>query len=205
MGFLNKILKSESPSYLFNTIPDSNMQRQTRNSSNIPSFFVKHDYFKNYFFPFAIIEGNKLDYSIRNTDLFEVFKIRLLNFIRPMPKSICNIHNLLGVKYLTRLRIGFSYLKEHKFKHNSQYSIDATCRCSSGIETTIHFFLHCANFNIQRQTLFDKIATIDANILTENEDSIVNTLLFGKPNSENFFHKTMLNVAIEFIVNWEIQ
>ena len=53
--------------------------------------------------------------------------------------------------------------------------------CSSGIETTIHFFLHCANFDIQRQTLFDKIATIDGNILTENEDSIVKTLLFGKP------------------------
>ena len=49
------------------------------------------------------------------------------------------------------------------------------------------------NFNIQRQVLFDKIATIDANILTENEDSIVNTLLFGKPNSENSFNKAMLN------------
>ena len=58
------------------------------------------------------------------------------------------------------------------------------CSCSSGIETRIHFFLHCANFSIQRQTLFDKIAIIDANILTENEDSIVNTLLFGKSNSE---------------------
>ena len=53
--------------------------------------------------------------------------------------------------------------------------------CSSGIEATIHFFLHCANFDIQRQTLFDKIATIDGNILTENEDSIVKTRLFGKP------------------------
>ena len=53
--------------------------------------------------------------------------------------------------------------------------------CSSGTETLIHFFLHCTNFNIQRQTLFDKIAIIDANNLTENEDSIVNTVLFGKP------------------------
>ena len=52
--------------------------------------------------------------------------------------------------------------------------------CSSGVETTIHFFLHCANFSFQRQTRFDKIATIskDANILTENEDSIVNTLIW---------------------------
>ena len=74
------------------------------------------------------------------------------------------------------------------------------CSCSSGIETTIHFFLHCANFNIQRQTLFDKIATIDANILTENK---IITLLFGKPNCENSFNKTMLNASIEYILSNE--
>ena len=90
-----------------------------------------------------------------------------------MSNSIYNIHNPLGVKYLTRLRIGFSHLKERKFKHNFQDSIDPMCSCSRDIETTIHSFLHCANFNIQRQTLFDKIATTDANILTKNKDSIV--------------------------------
>ena len=90
-----------------------------------------------------------------------------------MANSIYNSHNPLGGTYLTRLRIGFSHLKEHKFRHNFQDSIDPKCSCSCGIETMIHFFLHCSNFNIQRQTLFEKIAIIDANILTENEDSIV--------------------------------
>ena len=75
--------------------------------------------------------------------------------------------------------------------------------CSSGIQATIHFFLHCASFNTQRQTLFDKIATIDANILTENEDSVVNTLLFGKPNNENSFNLAMLNASTEFILSAE--
>ena len=77
------------------------------------------------------------------------------------------------------------------------------CSCSSGIETTIHSFLHCANFNIQRQTLFDKIATTDANILTEIEDSIVNTLLFNKPNCKSSFNKAMLNASIEYILSTE--
>ena len=120
-----------------------------------------------------------------------------------MPNSIYNIHNPLRVKCLIRLRIGFTQLKEHKFKHNLQDSINPMCSCSSGIETTIHFFLHCVNFNTQRQTLFDKIATMDTNILTENEYSIVNTLLFGKPNSENSFNKAMLNVSIEFVLSTE--
>ena len=138
-----------------------------------------------------------------NADSFEVFEKRILSFIRPMLYSICNIQNPLGVKYLTRLRIGFSHLKEHKFKHNFQDSIDPMCSCSSGIETTIHFFLHCANFNTQRETLFDKTATIDANILTGNEDSNVDTLLFGKPNSGNSFNKAMLNASIKFILSTE--
>ena len=120
-----------------------------------------------------------------------------------MPNSIYNIYNPLEVKYLTRLRIGSSHLKEHKFKHNFQDAVDPIGSCSSGIEKTIHFFLHCVNFNIQRQTLFDKIATIDANILTENEDSILNTLLFVKLNSESSFSKTMLNASIEYILSTE--
>ena len=73
------------------------------------------------------------------------------------------------------------------------------CSCSSGVEATVHFFLHRANFNTQRQTLFDKITIIDANILTENENSIVNIPLFEKAYSENSFNKAMLNASIEFI------
>ena len=50
MSFLYKVLKSELPSYLFNTIPNSNnRQHQRRNSGSIPSFFTKHDCFKNSF------------------------------------------------------------------------------------------------------------------------------------------------------------
>ena len=198
-----KVLKNESPSNLFNTIPNSKAQRQTRNSSKIPSFLAKHDYFKNSFFPSAITEWNKLDSYISNADSFEVFKKRILEFVRPLPNSIYNIHNPLGIKYLTRLRIGFSHLKEHKFRHNFQDSVDPMCSCNSGIETTAHFLLRCPNFNTQRQTLFDKIATIDANILRENENNIINILLFGKPNSEDCFNKQILNASIEFILSTE--
>ena len=106
MSFLYKTLRSESPSCLFNIIPNSNnRQHQARNSGNIPSFVAKHDYFKNSFFPSAITERNKLDCYNRSADSFKVFKKRVLSFIRPMPNSIYNIHNPLGVKYLTRLRM----------------------------------------------------------------------------------------------------
>ena len=38
------------------------------------------------------------------------------------------------------------------------------------------------------------MATIDANILTDNEGRIVNALLFRKENSEKSFNKAMLNL-----------
>ena len=121
-----------------------------------------------------------------------------------MPNSICNINNLLRVKYLTRLIIRFNHQKEHKFRHNCHNSIDPMYIAAAVVilKQWSIFILHCTNFNTQRQTLFDKIATIDANILTENENSI-NTLLFGKPNSESSFNKAMLEVSIKFILSTE--
>ena len=72
--------------------------------------------------------------------------------------------------------------------------MDPVCSCGSGIELTIHFFLDCAEFNTERQNPFDKMATIDANILTDNEGRIVNALLFRKENSEKSFNKATLNL-----------
>ena len=54
-----------------------------------------------------------------------------------MPNSIYNIHNSLWVRYLIRLKIGFSQLKEHKLKHNLHDSINPMCSCNSSFETTI--------------------------------------------------------------------
>ena len=65
------------------------------------------------------------------------------------------------------------------------------CICSNGIEIMIHLS-SIAQILILKDKPSSTIATIDAKILTKNEDSIVNTLLFGKPNSENCFKKAML-------------
>ena len=122
----------------------------TRNSDNITPFKVRHNLFKNSFFPSVIIEWKKLDLEIRNSDFLEIFKKTLLNFIRRNSNNVRNINNPLELKLLTRLRIGFSHIKEHKFKHNFQDSVDPLCSCGNDIESTVHFFLYCPNFITQR-------------------------------------------------------
>ena len=112
-------------------------------------FKVRHNFLKNSFFPSVISEWNKLDLEICNSASLEIFKKYLLNFIRLNSNCVFNINNPLGLRLLTRLRIGFSHLKEHKLKYNFQ---DSLCSCGIAVESTVHFFLHCPNFTTQRQT-----------------------------------------------------
>ena len=46
-----KILKSQSLNYLYSIIPIHNMSYRTRQCNKIPAINVKHDFFKNTFFP----------------------------------------------------------------------------------------------------------------------------------------------------------
>ena len=129
---------------------------------------------------------------------------KTLNFIRPNSSNAFNTNNPLGLKLLTRLRIGFSHLKEHKFKPNFQDSTDLLCSSSrNDIESTVHFFLHLPNFTTQRQTLLNKIKSINASIMTENENSVVKTLLFGRPNFRYSTNKEIINATVSFILTTE--
>ena len=82
--------------------------------------------------PYAIKEWNKLDAEIRNAETCASFRKMLLKSIRPT-----------GIKPLTILRLGFSYISDHKFRHNFADSLNPLCSCS--LESTLHFFPRCQN------------------------------------------------------------
>ena len=69
-----KILKSQSPKYVYSIIPIHNMSYRTRQCNIIPAINVKHDFFKKTFFPSTIIEWNKLDWKIKNSESIETLK-----------------------------------------------------------------------------------------------------------------------------------
>ena len=126
-----KLKKNKHPSYLFDMIPKVLWTRTTRNYNNIPLFNVKHEYFRKCFFPSTVIEWNKLDNNIRNSELVSTFKKQILKFIRPSPNSTFNVHNPHGIKLLTRLRVVLSHLREHKFRRNFQDSLGPFCNWSA--------------------------------------------------------------------------
>ena len=118
LSFLYKVIANQSPSYLFKMIPKKNMSRPTRGSDNIPLLGTKKNFFQNIYFPSSVKEWNRLDIDIRKSDSISIFKKRILSFKRPLPNKVLNSHNPQGLELLTRLRLGLSHLRYHKFRHN---------------------------------------------------------------------------------------
>ena len=106
--------------------------------------------FKNFFFPSTIIEWNNLEKSIRSSESLALFKKSILQFIQPTLNRTFNCHNPIGIKLITRLRLGLSHLRDHKFKHNFLDCLNPICCCSKDIETTVHYLLHCPIFSDER-------------------------------------------------------
>ena len=126
---------------------------------------MKHQFFKNSYFPSTIIEWNKLDSNIRNSETLNIFKSKILKFIRSTANSIFGCHNPIGVKLHTRLLLGLSHLHEHKFKHSFQDTLNPLCSCGKEVETTFHFLLSCPNYSDGRLTILSKIRNINPNTL----------------------------------------
>ena len=197
-----KILKSQSPKYLYSIIPIHNMSYRTRQCNKIPAINVKHDFFKNTFFPSTIMEWNKLDWEIKNSESIVTFKKRILSFIRPSANSTFNCHNPRGIKLLSRLRLGLSHLREHKFKHSFQDSLDPFCSCGKGeVETSSHYLLHCSSYLEERLAVLNTIKNIEKSILQENDSKFTSVLLFGDTSFDNNKNTFILDATIDYIIS----
>ena len=117
---LYKVFSSGQPSYIYDLLPPLRSSRRHVNSFNLVT--CKSEYFKNSFIPNVIYEWNKLDPDIRSSASYNLFRNTLLKFIRPAQRKTFNINDSVGVKLLTRLRLGFSHLRGHKFRHGFRMS-----------------------------------------------------------------------------------
>ena len=101
-----KIINIGIPKYLTDLIPKREIGYNIRNR-NKSFFHCRTESSKNLFFPYTIEAWHSLDPSIINSNLVS----KLLAFIRPVQRSIYNVFNPQGLKFLTQLRLGLSHLK----------------------------------------------------------------------------------------------
>ena len=166
-------------------------------------WLIRYNFFKNSFFPSTIIEWNNLDPTLRNSKSFVVFKNSILKFIRPSPRNFFNCNNYKGIRLTTRLRLGMSHLREHKFKRNFQDCLNPICSCGLDIESTSHFLLHCPSFNDERYTLLSTMNKIDCKLLELTKFSLSQTLLYGNTLFDKEKNTLILNATIEYILSTE--
>ena len=200
--FMCKIMTEKPPNYLINLIPKYDTTIRARNNS-IPTFHCRTDCFKYSFFPSTLNDWFSLDINIRNSDSISLFKSRLLSFIRPVQNKIDNIFDPDGLKFLTQLRVGLSYLNAHRFRHNFQDCLNPLCSCSLEIEDTTHYLFHCRHFSTQRANLMNSIKSVFQNFEFLSENNKKDLLLFGDSRFSKNKNKVILEATLTFIKKTE--
>ena len=143
-------------------------------------------------------EWNQLDESIKSSPTISVFKRELIGLIRPPKRSLFGFHDL-GVRLLTRLRVEFSDLHEHRFGHNFQCS-SPMCFCQTGIENNEHFLLHCPHHCSQRRHLLDRISNVvDVDPKNLFSTDLCDLLLHGNSCSSVDTNHHIIESTISFI------
>ena len=103
-------------------------------------------------------------------------------------------------KTLTRLRLNFSHLKEHKFRHRFADMINSMCVCRADVETTEHLLLRCYFYSTQRFKLFDNLERATSNFKKLSGKNQVSFLLYGPQiyTSENV-NQNIIKIVIKYL------
>ena len=141
--------------------------------------------------------------QIKRSEYFESLESSSLKIGRPTAKPTYNIHNPIGLKFLTRVRLGLIHHNERKFKHNFQDCANSLCSCSLEIESFSHFFLHCHYFTNIRATLLDDLKSVDANIPSFSDNELMDLVLYGSLKFNSNQNNKILSSSISFIIKSE--
>ena len=106
-----KVASTKLTAFIYDTIPPVNQSQRHPNTFN--SISCRTEYFKNLFLPYVIGEWNKLNPEIRRCGSYNIFWKSILIFIRPSASKVYIINVGIDIKLITRLRLGFSHLREH--------------------------------------------------------------------------------------------
>ena len=153
------------------------MSLRNRNNNAFPAIRTERN--ANSFFPSTIKEWINLSEEAKSKPSVHSFKKYLNNFKRPAGNSIFGIRDKFGIKLLTKIRVNFSDLLDHRFNHSFNCE-NPICSCGVEDETSVHFFLRCPHFSALRAVLLSKISDIIGSDLSLLPDEhIFNIIVYG--------------------------
>ena len=188
------------PEYLLKKIPSSQIHYNTRNAYQVETYYCRTD-IENSFFPYTIVEWNKLDVDIQKSKSCATFSNALVKLHRPIQCIMYSISNPVGLQLLTCLRLGLSHLNKHRFNHNFQNCINLLHSCSLEIESTFHFLVPCHNYRNICVTLLNSIAEIIGNTFNINDECLFNLLLFDSIKYTEIDSSHIVNTTIKYLLD----
>ena len=109
----------------------------------------------------------------------------------------------IGLKFLTRLRLDFSHLIEHRSRNNFQDCMNLLCSCSLEIEDTLHYLLHCHHFNHIRIDLMSSVKSVYDNFESLSDKDKKDILLYGDSRLDRIKNKFILEATLTYMRNSE--
>ena len=113
-----------------------------------------------------------------------------------MQSNVYNIFDPIGLKFLTRLRLDFSHLNEHRFRHNFQDCLKPLCSYSLETEDTKHYLLHCHHFSQHRIDLINSVIYIFAGFDSLFDNTKKDLLLYGDSHFDVNKNKFILEATL---------
>ena len=98
--------------------------------------------------------------------------------------------------------MGFSHLREHKFRHNFLDTLDPMCNCrTNAIESTEHFLLHCPSFSSSRKDLFDSLQAKNIPVLPYKDSFLVRIFLYGDIIFDDNTNREIIKSVIAYLID----
>ena len=103
-------------------------------------------------------------------------------------------YNPIEIRYLSRMRLGFSHFCYYKFNHGFLDAIDSLCSCITAIKNTIRYLLQCPNFLTARNTYLNEI--VDRSIIDKDK---IKTFRYDNPAYSINDNKLIIDASIKYI------
>ena len=88
-------------------------------------------------------------------------------------------------------------VREHKFKHSFQDSLNPFCSYGLDVESTAHYLLHCPTYITERRTCLSTKENIDNDLVDLCEPDLIKTRLFGSNSFDTSANTNIFNTTIE--------
>ena len=166
-------------SHILVTVMKEFIEQDQQIKRTLDNSLQERKYMSHPFFLIVLKSGIILVRSFRN-QINRSIQNKISQFHQTQRKLNFKIHDINGIKPLNRLRLHFSHLNEHKFRHNFRATIDPMCSCGLEPETTLHYLLRCNLYFDLRTELLNDICALNPTLKNLSHEKLLNILLYGK-------------------------